>query len=326
MDSKYTQYDVLAFAQDPDFIQWVKSADAKRTEDWENWLESHPEKLKEVEAAKALVTAIRFQEKAVTEEQIKSLWQKIDAGIDATPVFDLKNRKSISWIAPLVAVAAAVVLLVLFFLPEEKTIVETAYAERLVETLPDNSSVALNAGSAISYMASDWDKERLIELKGEAFFEVEKGAPFIVETDQGQVKVLGTSFNIDAHHGLRVECYTGKVEVTVGGQAYILTPNKGVRLSAESGLIDTFEVMPSSQEAFWREGSFSYVETPFYQVIEEIERQYDVSVEFEDSLRNKKTRTNFSSSDKIDSTLKKVGYLYNLNVIRKNDKEFVLKE
>jgi ferric-dicitrate binding protein FerR (iron transport regulator) len=70
--------------------------------------------------------------------------------------------------------------------------------ERLTFTLPDSSTVILNSGSEVKY-SSDFGKQRDIWLKGEAFFKVTKNinSPFTVHTNDFDVKVLGTEFNVN---------------------------------------------------------------------------------------------------------------------------------
>ena len=96
-----------------------------------------------------------------------------------------------SWVK--YAAAASVLLFALWFLwPASTTVTVTAAAgEQLMGMLPDQSMYTLNAGSELIYDSENWKSERKINLSGEAFFEVEKGEKFQVNTANGQVKVLG---------------------------------------------------------------------------------------------------------------------------------------
>ncbi len=84
-------------------------------------------------------------------------------------------------------------------------------------TLPDSSVVELNKNSSLKYLAHfTTSKERLVELKGEAFFRVthDKNKPFIVKADELKVKVLGTEFNIkESNYNTVVSVISGKVKV-----------------------------------------------------------------------------------------------------------------
>jgi transmembrane sensor len=69
-------------------------------------------------------------------------------------------------------------------------------AEMAEVLLPDNSKVLLNDGSNLSYSTWNWDNNRALHLKGEAYFKVAKGKKFEVNTNLGKVSVLGTQFNM----------------------------------------------------------------------------------------------------------------------------------
>jgi len=88
-----------------------------------------------------------------------------------------------------------------------------AHEESKRHVLPDGSVVLLNSNSQISYVINEEVRE--VKLKGEAFFKVEKGiVPFVVRTPYGQVKVLGTAFNVNSNNEeLEVEVDEGEVEV-----------------------------------------------------------------------------------------------------------------
>ena len=112
--------------------------------------------------------------------------------------------------------AAAAVLIVgsyLYLNLSDETI-STSFAENKEITLPDLSEVVLNADSEISYSERKWNKNRNVDLKGEAFFKVAKGNRFTVATDAGNVAVLGTQFNVENRKGFfEVTCFQGLVSV-----------------------------------------------------------------------------------------------------------------
>ena len=93
----------------------------------------------------------------------------------------------------------------------------TQIGQRASYVLPDSSKVSLNAASSITFPPQFNGDRRVVQLKGEAFFEIVKNKrqPFIVESAGIRTKVLGTSFNIRAYHGedIEVTVATGKVHV-----------------------------------------------------------------------------------------------------------------
>ncbi|MCG8319527.1 MAG: FecR domain-containing protein [Cytophagales bacterium] len=93
----------------------------------------------------------------------------------------------------------------------------TQFGQRASYILPDSSKVSLNAASSITFPPQFKGDRRVVQLKGEAFFEIVKNKrqPFIVESAGIRTKVLGTSFNIRAYQGedIEVTVATGKVHV-----------------------------------------------------------------------------------------------------------------
>ncbi len=98
----------------------------------------------------------------------------------------------------------------------QNNIIKTNSGERLSFILPDNSKVTLNAKSSITYKNTFNIKDRMLQLDGEAYFEIEKEPlPFIVKTDHGNIKVLGTKFNvINRKNEFEIGVNEGEVEVS----------------------------------------------------------------------------------------------------------------
>lgn len=176
------------------------------------------------------------------------------------------------------AIAAGALLLAVgawAFFSYSQITVETQMAEKTEVRLPDNSLVKLNAASSISYARWGWKENRSISLSGEAYFEVEKGASFVVSTSKGDVSVLGTSFNVrDRDNRLEVFCYTGKVGVEGGGQEEILTPGEGVVLENRIMRKET-DTLTSPN---WTLGKTLYKNRPLSEVLSELEIQFNVKI------------------------------------------------
>lgn len=189
-------------------------------------------------------------------------------------VHTLKTRR----IWPILAAAASVLFLVFVgnLLLSGPNALETRNGVTLSHQFKDQSSVLLNDGSSIVYDEGNWDTERSMKLTGEAVFNVEKGKPFIVNTDVGTVEVLGTSFNVRAWgEKLYVECYTGKVRVRYNNQAIIL--EKGESANGVAGKLQEKQTIQHDQP-LWSTGNSRFHGEPLNQVFEELERQYDVQV------------------------------------------------
>lgn len=149
-------------------------------------------------------------------------------------------------------------------------------------TLADGSKVWLNAGSTLHFPTRFPDKERLVNLEGEGFFEVQanKKKPFIVSTTSYTIKALGTTFNVNAckkSKDFETSLLTGKVEVAdhAGKQTILLSPNNRVVL--EGNKLKTLPIQ-DSEYFLWREGIICFNE-PLSEVLKKLELYFDVKIE-----------------------------------------------
>jgi ferric-dicitrate binding protein FerR (iron transport regulator) len=194
------------------------------------------------------------------------------------------------------SVAAAVLVAWVFLMPNNRVIREaTEVAASKTIVLPDGSKATLNADSRISY-AEDWSDVRTLELHGEAFFEVEKGSAFTVNTPTGAVIVLGTSFNVYSRgQELKVACNTGKVRVLAGQEQVELTPGQCANRQGEELMVANFD----TDQKTWRQGVFYYENARLGDILEEMERQFSIRIECTDDVRNVQgITTNFSKDDR----------------------------
>ncbi len=181
----------------------------------------------------------------------------------------------------LIAATAAVIFLGMWFtsLMSGAVDFQTELAETMEVNLPDGSVVFLNSESSLKFNEKKFESKRTLELEGEAFFEVEKGNSFIVETSIGTIEVLGTSFNVRTlGNTLDVHCKTGSVEVVVKEplESFILTPGNRVFVNEErKWSIDHFE----DQFASWRDGVSTFHSVPFHLVLDELQKYYDLEIE-----------------------------------------------
>jgi len=191
----------------------------------------------------------------------------------------------------------AACLLVMFglyhFFVAENTIT-TAFGQTQIITLADNSKVSLNAKSTLVY-GNNYSYKRALCLDGEAFFEVEKGSPFTVKTTLGDIRVLGTKFNVIAFQDFfEVKCYEGKVLVTQKGKSIILTHGESVRYYNHSveNWADTTTEKPT-----WISGESSFKNVPMRYVIDQFKNQYNVEVKYPKSIENIKFSGTFTHKE-----------------------------
>ncbi|MDB2606697.1 FecR domain-containing protein [Zobellia sp.] len=177
-----------------------------------------------------------------------------------------------------IAAAAAVLIFgSYFYLNYLDENIVTGYAENKKIILPDNSKVELNADSELSYSKRKWDKERNVELKGEAFFRVAKGKRFTVATNDGTIAVLGTQFNVENRDGFfEVTCFEGLVGVTFNGKETKLPA--GTSFIVIDGII-TEAPSPNAHKPSWVNQESTFKSVPLKFVLAEFQRQHNITVE-----------------------------------------------
>jgi len=171
-------------------------------------------------------------------------------------------------------------------------------------TLPDGTKVWMNASSSLTYPSKFIGTERLVELHGEAYFEVTKNAaqPFIVKTSDQQIKVLGTHFNVQAYDGESVTKTTlveGKVEVQQRQQALVLLPDQQA-LSNASSL--SKKSVDASAYTVWREGYFTFNNASSNEIMQQLAHWYDLRIERDNSNSNER----FSGKISKQTSLKEI--------------------
>lgn len=309
MNNGYTSYKAHELAADNSFIHFARMTDAAAVKQWTHWLEQHPEKREEVELAIKIVRSLRFKEKEFTDKD--QLWKRIDTTIQKSRHEQSKSILQLRVIWRWAAAAAVLIIAgVYYFLSSQPTTIVTLPGQSLVYTLPDRSVIRMNAGSTIQFQKNTFKKDRTINLSGEAFFEVEKGPDFRVISALGEVKVLGTSFNVYARkQKMEVNCYTGKVMVrSTQGQSTILS--SGQQAIIRHQVLQGAEFDPAAAD--WRGGVFYYQSEDVGQVFDEISRQFEVSISCPQEV-SRRSFTGFFSKSNLDSALYTVCWPLNLD-------------
>jgi transmembrane sensor len=186
-------------------------------------------------------------------------------------------------------------------------LVSTGNKEHKEINLADGSHVLLNCGSSLRFPESFNGNERRIILNGEGFFSVAKdGRPFIILTDNAAVTVLGTKFNVRSRDG-KTQVYVKDGKVNLAQQNLNRT---GVVLS--KGELSTVikngmpalpvDVDPDPQLG-WMEGKLVFNHTPLPEIIEEMERFYDVQILLRDNSLKSYSLTGSFKSSQIENVL-----------------------
>lgn len=164
-------------------------------------------------------------------------------------------------------------------------------------TLSDGTKVWLNAKSSLTYPTVFSKEKRIVSLKGEAYFEVAKiyaktgrnttRMPFVVKTDNAEVEVLGTHFNLMAYSDAADQETTlleGAVNVKHGHQTQRIFPGQQARFSNKSN--DRIQVSKANIEAImsWKSNLFFFEDTKIEAVMDQLARWYGVTIVYEGEI------------------------------------------
>lgn len=150
--------------------------------------------------------------------------------------------------------------------------------------LADGTKVYLNAVSSIKYPTQFNGSQRMVELEGEAYFEVakNKNKPFIVKSNNQAIEVLGTHFNVHAYDNeavVKTTLLEGSVAVTYKNQKAILKPGQQSNVSDNFNKITIREVDTEAAIA-WKNGRFKFDNADLKTVMKQLERWYGIKVEY----------------------------------------------
>ncbi len=224
------------------------------------------------------------------------------------------------------AVAAAIVCSIGFLArnvlkPSSKPfIVSTTIGQQDKVELTDGSIVWLNENSSLTFGSPNNRSERRAILKGEAFFEVAKNPakPFIIETEDTKVQVIGTSFNVRAleKEGFtEVQVKTGKVSFKNKlneEELFLEAHDKGVYQHQSQTMLK--EEDESLNAIAWKSKALRFKNTPLQKVLKDLERYYQVNVELSNPALNNCGFTSPFTNIDLDVVLETIVTVYGMKL------------
>jgi ferric-dicitrate binding protein FerR (iron transport regulator) len=398
VNNKYLNYSTEDFTQDLNFINWVNKGTNQK--DWENFVHENPDLLKDINAAKKIISALRFSSKDVQEDDIYDIYKNIENFY----ILHHKTRRTIR-LRKLMQYAAIFVLVFsvgaaipyLYFtqstekytelpysssgineaklilsggkeilLKEKQTDLQfdaagtqikidkdsivkynwkasqnamaqviIPYGKRSNILLSDGTKVWLNAGSKLVFPQKFSGKTRKVFLNGEAYFSVfkNKDVPFIVSTEQMNVTVHGTEFNVrnnDSDDELEVVLAEGAVSLKENGAINFLNkeikliPNQKVvfnKINNKTSIESDLDVAPYIS---WRNGVLEFRQESILNVFKRLSRFYNVRFATESSVEtNKKISGKLDLKDSIEDVMKVVSDAAPITFRIEQDKIFV---
>ena len=208
-------------------------------------------------------------------------------------------------------------------------IVETQKGSRTTVQLPDGTKVWLNADSKIYYDENFTKAFREVRLEGEAFFDVKKDSsrPFLIRTNEIDIKVLGTRFNVKSYKDedeTETSLVTGSIEISIKNnpdKKIILHPNEKLVVKHRSRKDSTAKknyaeealllvkamrqdaVYKSSPETLWMQNKLVFDGETLSEVCKKLERWYDVKIHIQDESLKSQTYTGIFDGETLLNVL-----------------------
>ncbi len=257
------------------------------------------EERKTIEKIWDLSEAVREDEALPTDEEVEQALSTVHRRIDDKQSFMGQWK----WFA-----AAALILIIFgagfLWMPQTERV---PYGETAQVVLSDGTEIELNSGSEIQYNRLYGWTNRKLQLKGEAFFDVQQDDhPFLVRTNKSTVKVTGTQFNIRAWG----EASSGETEVTVSEgsvrfypseypeRSVILTRDQQSRWSVNMEQPTSPETAQTVRILAWRDRKLAFDQQSLPVIFKELERKFDIDIEFKDMNMAKDTLSAFYANPK----------------------------
>ncbi len=285
---KYLSGELSASEADA-LMQWVNASDANR------------QQFSELKNSWNLLG----ETSANQEIDLSAEWAKLESSLimEASP-----KGKKLSMISIMSIAASILLVLGLSFYSYQyfyTDLVSTALAQTSTFNLPDASEVSLNENSELVFQKAFNRQERRVTLKGEGFFKVKpnKERPFIVETSEIEVIVLGTSFNV------KIDELSGAAEVTVAeGIVRVQPRNKpedGIVITTGEKVVLTEETQKLSKEEnedpnynAWKTHTLVFEDAKLSEIIKDLEAVYHKAFSIEsDEIAAYTLSTTFDNKD-----------------------------
>ncbi|WP_316801797.1 FecR family protein [Pedobacter nototheniae] len=328
-----SQFNAEDFLVDNTFQLYCSGTDQLCVDYWEKYLKTHPEQESVMMEAKRLFVILSGNKRPLNH-QLEVFKKDLNAGKP------LKVHKNYLWlkIAASIVLVAGIALIYRNYSFEKTTRADlkaqvfcTKNGERKKVSLPDGSTVFLNAKSVLSIGAGFNDKVREVELTGEAFFDVvhNKDKPFKVHTTDFNINVLGTAFNVKAYpdeNASEATLIRGLITMeAVNGNGGMITlkPSQKVTfykvapvkenqkqlkptLSHPEITINHYTLIKDSSivETAWTKGKIEIYDQDFSEIKGALEKWFGIHIQFADPQIEKYRFTATFSHETLDDALK----------------------
>ena len=180
-------------------------------------------------------------------------------------------------------------------------------------TLPDQTKLWLRDGSEL-VLIGDWQNSRGARLTGEGYFEVthDKSRPFVITAGMAQVRVLGTSFGLRSSTD-EIQLLLVEGSVSFSGPEDSVIISAGSRSTYRDGIFEISK-SPNLNSLAWKTGRLEFKQTPFAQVVQDLQIFYQVTIRYDNSKLDECKLTAIFQDKSLDVVIDEIRFLLNLEV------------
>lgn len=317
------------FLTDESFRNWVKNPTPELDHFWNSWLKQSTEKQALVSQAKSVILSMKFKEFNATSDSKAILLQKIK--LESSRKMKSEQRLTLFYkVAAILFVSFGLSYLVFHYLRQNPNSI--AFNERVKENkigekskimLSDGTVVFLNSNSSLSYPPAFESNERIVQLKGEAYFDVASNPerPFIVTTEALDILVLGTEFNVKTNSSqFEVALVEGHVRIVSENQTKMkMEAGQQVNYDLKNQLF-AYTTFDKKMVTGWKDGILIFQNASFNQVITSLHEWFGIEIAVKNpTLNSNWTYTATFDNESLESVLQNMSALRQFDYTIKND-------
>ena len=323
------------FLNDPKFYQWVKAPNKELDDYWQAWSLQNPDKIKDLQEARAFLNAIHFKQYTANEAMKNTDWEIIRKGTQNESILFRIFSPIYRSAAVITLLLASIILAYLIYDNKHSEIEQivsfeqkqTLEGQKVSIKLTDGTYIKLNSGSKLIYPTQFSESVRKVKLIGEAYFEVAKDSqrPFLVESGNVTTKVLGTKFNINGYNShVEVSLIEGSVEVSsnMNGKTTRKMIVPGEKASWNNNQF-TIEKLSKLEDIAWKDNILYFYKSSILEIKDVLEKWYGVSIQVSEPNKIMESFNGEFQDESLANILQSMGFAMKFNYRIENKNVYI---
>ena len=315
---------------DPSFKNWAEGKPGSDSLKWDNYLDLHPSEAELLLTARDMVKHHPFSTPPVDDDHISQAWLQTQ-----TRIRTIRSNARRRFIRATAAAAIAFILVAIsaVWIVRDSGNIEmltciTGPGEIRTILLEDGSVVTLNGNSELHYPEKFTGEARQVVVRGEAYFDVthlQAETPFIVKTEEFNVKVLGTTFNVkDRPSQNSVSLVEGRVELQSDKyeKPVMLKPGQTAHCNTNTISINYDDVLARSS---WRQHLWTFNETPLSEILTALQETFNVRASIGKGVNAQRTVSGKLSIKDLETLYKALEAMFDIEIIQKQNEIVIQK-